>query len=74
MLFIVPLFKILTKKEKKTGFYIRVSVDNSLLIYKAKNKTLQILKVHIIFYKIKVYAEANSIVSDSKKFETIYFS
>ena len=53
MLFTAPLFKILTKEEKRGGLCIRGYVDDGLLTCRAKDETLSTSKVQTAFYKVE---------------------
>lgn len=74
MLFTAPLFRILTREEKKTGLSIRGYVDDGLLTCRAKDETLSTAKVQPVFSKIEAWASENGMVFDPAKFEAIHFS
>lgn len=74
MLFIAPLFKILTKKEKKTGIKIRGYVNYGFLTARASKKVISAAKIQEKFAKIEAWATQNGMVFDQAKFEAIHFS
>ncbi len=74
MLFTAPLFKILTKEEKKTGIKIREYVDDGLLTARVSKEVTSTAKIQETFAKIEAWAIQNSMVFDQAKFETIHFS
>ena len=74
MLFTAPLFKILTKEEKKARIKIRGYVDNGLLTARALKEVTSTAKIQETFAKIEAWATQNDIVFDQAKFEAIHFS
>ncbi len=74
MLCTAPLFKILTKEEKKAGMRIRRYVDDGLLTAKASKKVTRTAKIQETFAKIEAWEIQNGIVFDQAKFEAIHFS
>ena len=74
MLFTAPLFKILTKEEKKAGIKIRGYVDNGLLTSRAPKEDMSAVKIQETFAKVETWANQNGMVFDQAKFEAIRFS
>ena len=74
MLFTAPLFKILTKEEKKAGIKIRGYVDDGLLTARASKEVTSAAKIQETFAKIEAWATQNGMVFDQAKFEAIHFS
>ncbi len=62
MLFTAPLFKILTKKEKKAGLSICGYVDDGLLTSRAQDEVLSTAKIQTVFTKIESWATENGMV------------
>ncbi len=74
MLFTAPLFRILTKKEKKAKMKIRGYVDDGLLTAKTSKEVTSIAKIQETFAKIEAWAIQTGMVFDQAKFEVIHFS
>lgn len=64
MLFTAPLFKILTKEEKKPRMKIRGCVDGGLLTSRPSKKDISAVKIQETFAKVESWATQNSIVFD----------
>ncbi len=72
MLFTAPLFKILTKEEKKARIKIRGYVDNGLLTARSSKGVTSAAKIQETFAKIEAWAIQTGMVFDQAKFEAIH--
>lgn len=64
MLFIDPLFKILTKKDKKSGIKIHGYVDDGILTARDLTEDRTAAKIQAIFCKVEAWAAENGMVFD----------
>lgn len=74
MLFTAPLFKILTKEDKKAGIKIRGYVDDGLLTARDSTEDRTAAKIQAIFCTVEAWAAENGMVFDQAKFEAMHFS
>lgn len=74
MLFTAPLFKILSRKNRKAGLKIWGYVDNGLFISFVCSESKAIIRLQEAVTKIKKWLYKNGLNFDLEKFEIIYFS